>query len=214
MGRGKRELGMKVRGLVAVVVAGLGLSVGGRAQMLALPVESPDAAKAGTEVKLPAWDVTSVKEHKSDDGMMRWGQTPDGMSFVNLPLLMLLQNAYGLYHSTDDQVTGLPGWAKSMRFDVEAKVSAEDVAAWKALHAEQRNAMLRMLLEERFGLKAHKVTTEMPVYALVVGKSGAKLGTPGPKKLDANGKPMTGRWSTKPGGLRFQTIRWSRWFRC
>jgi uncharacterized protein (TIGR03435 family) len=34
--------------------------------------------------------------------------------------------------------------------------------------------MLQAFLEERFQLKAHRETREMPVYALTVGKSGLK----------------------------------------
>jgi len=35
--------------------------------------------------------------------------------------------------------------------------------------------MLQDLLAERFGLKAHRETREMPVYALVIAKGGSKL---------------------------------------
>ena len=38
-----------------------------------------------------------------------------------------------------------------------------------------RGPMLQSILEDRFRLKIRRVSREMPVYELVVGKSGAKV---------------------------------------
>jgi uncharacterized protein (TIGR03435 family) len=69
------------------------------------------------------------------------------------------------------RVKGGPDWVKSGddRFDIEAK--AEDPT--KATEA-QLLRMLQDLLVERFQLKFHWETKEMPGYALVVGKNGPK----------------------------------------
>ena len=42
--------------------------------------------------------------------------------------------------------------------------------------------MLQALLAERFQLKVHRETKEMPVFALVAGKNGPKLSDPDPSK--------------------------------
>ena len=125
--------------------------------------------------KLPVYEVVSVHENKADDGNMSFNGTPSGIRLSGVTLVELLKQAYGLLYSTEDQVIGLPAWAKSKRYDIDAKVGDEDVAAYGKLTREQRNDMIRALLEERFNLKAHRQTTEGPVYDLVVGKRGSKL---------------------------------------
>jgi len=67
---------------------------------------------------------------------------------------------------------GGPDWATfgDLRFNIEAK--AEDPA--KATE-EQLGQMLRALLIERFSLKFHRETQDMPGFALVVAKNGPKL---------------------------------------
>src|SRR5262249_55565872 len=65
-------------------------------------------------------------------------------------------------------IIGGPAWIDSDRFDIAAK--AEDKA-----NAEEVAEMIRSLLADRFQLKFHRETRELPVYALVVGKNGSKL---------------------------------------
>jgi uncharacterized protein (TIGR03435 family) len=88
------------------------------------------------------------------------------------------------YQVHDFQIEGLPKWAESDRYDISAKVDSAD-----ALHVppdkmsdEQGDAMakatrarVRALLADRFQLKIHTATKEMPVYELVVAKGGPKL---------------------------------------
>ncbi len=66
---------------------------------------------------------------------------------------------------------GGPDWAKSgdIRFNIEAK--AEDPKATEA----QLLAMLQTLLIERFSLKFHRETVDVPGFALVVAKNGSKV---------------------------------------
>jgi uncharacterized protein (TIGR03435 family) len=122
---------------------------------------------------LPEWDVASLKPHPAagTPGMM-WQVTADGLSLVNLPLEQMICTAWDL---KPYQVSGLSGWMKSTTFDLTAKVSADDVAAYKKLNVVQRRAMLQKLLAERFQLKVHLETKTQPVYDLVVDKSGSKL---------------------------------------
>jgi uncharacterized protein (TIGR03435 family) len=67
------------------------------------------------------------------------------------------------------QISGGPGWTQSESYDLAAKAEG-------AARVEQMmGPMLRALLEDRFKLKIHRETKEMPVYALTVAKSGFKL---------------------------------------
>ena len=93
---------------------------------------------------------------------------PGGRLTATGPVHFLIQNAYGLQPF---QVVGGPAWANSDRFDIDAK--AEGNPTQKELVA-----MLGPLLEERFHLKSHRETRELPVYNLAIAKSGLKLTAP------------------------------------
>jgi uncharacterized protein (TIGR03435 family) len=121
---------------------------------------------------LPEWDVAVVKPHSAADNGMSWRMTPDGLRLVNLPLEQMICSAWDL---KPYQVSGSSGWMKSATFDLTAKVSGDDVAAYKKLSVAQRRVMLQKLLIERFQLKVHIETKTLPVYDLVVDKSGSKL---------------------------------------
>ena len=139
---------------------------------------------ATTDVKVPIFDVVSVKPNKSDSGMVRIMAKPDGYSASNVSLKMLIQGAYGI---REDLVSGAPNWADSARFDIDAKVAGSDVDALKKLSPEQRRLILQPLLAERFKLKIHIETKQLPVYELVLAKGGSKLKEAAPGDAYANG---------------------------
>jgi len=96
--------------------------------------------------------------------MVRMGGDPGRVDYTNVSLRDLVRQAYGV---KDYQVIA-PDWMNSARFDVQAKVPPDTPQ-------EQRNVMMQALLAERFGLKVHKESKEVPVYSLLVGKNGPKL---------------------------------------
>ena len=69
------------------------------------------------------------------------------------------------------QINGGPNWMDSDLFDVQAKADCSS----GAIPMEQTRLMLQSLLEERFQLKAHYETRELPIYNLVVAKDGPKM---------------------------------------
>jgi hypothetical protein len=87
------------------------------------------------------------------------------------------------YDVRDFQVLSGPGWLDSARYDILAKADHEDGPAefrdmndaQQKTAAERTRERLRMLLAERFQLVIHRESKDVPVYALVVGKSGPKL---------------------------------------
>jgi uncharacterized protein (TIGR03435 family) len=106
---------------------------------------------------------------------------------------MLLREAFRV---EDDRIIGAPGWVKTNRYDVQAKVSPEDAPKLDKLKLEERRSMLLPLLVERFNLKYHHETRELPTYSLVVAKGGPKLKPsaiqdppPSPKPPDAGAPP-------------------------
>ena len=69
----------------------------------------------------------------------------------------------------NQEIAGEPAWPSSERFTIDAKPETPQTMEM------MRGPMLQALLEDRFQLKIHHVARELPVYALVVAKGGAKL---------------------------------------
>jgi len=90
---------------------------------------------------------------------------PGGRVTANLPVRFLITNAYAtpLY-----AVIGGPAWINSDRYLVEATPEAD-------LGPGRRLQVLQGVLEERFQLKFHHETRELPAYVLSPAKSGLKL---------------------------------------
>jgi uncharacterized protein (TIGR03435 family) len=68
-----------------------------------------------------------------------------------------------------NRIEGAPGWIESERYRINAK--AEGPASLGMM----REPMLQALLEDRFKVKVHHETRELPVYALTVAKNGLKV---------------------------------------
>lgn len=104
-------------------------------------------------------------------------ELPDGFLWTNFPVSAWVRNAYGV--SMDSQMVGLPGWADSELYDIEAKVDADTAEAWKKLTYKERwkqeQPMMQSLLADRCQLKAHRETRNLPVYDLVIAKGGLKM---------------------------------------
>ena len=126
----------------------------------------------GTPQNLLKYEVATVKPTSANDGEHLIMMTPSGTTLKGIPLEMLMQQAFGV---EEDRIIDAPGWAKSHRYDIEAKVSPEDAPKMEKLKAEQRRQMLLPVLVERFNLKYHVEQRELPTYALVVAKGGPKL---------------------------------------
>ena len=65
---------------------------------------------------------------------------------------------------------GLPDWARTARYDISATASVTRPTA------DDRMAMLRAMLADRFKLAAHVEKREVPVYDLVLARSDGRLG--------------------------------------
>jgi bla regulator protein blaR1 len=139
-----------------------------------------------TAAKVPEYAVATVKPAKSDEGRIMMMFTPDGISVSGVPLQLLLREAFEV---GDDRILGAPGWVKTDRFDIQAKVDGADVRKLSKLSTEQRRLMLVPLLSARFGLRFHHETRELPVYALVIAKGGFKLKESKTPDIAPDGEP-------------------------
>jgi uncharacterized protein (TIGR03435 family) len=123
----------------------------------------------GGAVAQQTFEVASIKPNAASDNRIMIGIQPGGrFTATGITVKHLIREAFNV---RDFQISGGPGWIGSERYDVNAK--AEGAA--DRIPPEQLRPMLRALLEERFQLKVHEETREMPVYALVVAKNGPKL---------------------------------------
>jgi uncharacterized protein (TIGR03435 family) len=155
--------------------------------------------------QLPSFDVISVKPNKTTPGgpfgLVTTAFTADGFRGTNVPVHVLLLQAYGLH---EGQLIEEPAWAKADVFDIEAKVAGPDVAAFKALDYDRRQAMFQQILAERFHLAAHHETREVPIYALSVAKGGPRLKESPPDPVVAAGAKTGGRVGMSPGRIMAQ----------
>jgi len=150
---------------------------------------SPASAATAPPAKLPAFDVISVKTNNTAAHRSMVDFTPDGIRVSNIPVEFILRDALGV---NGDQLINMPGWSRSVAYDMEAKVAPDDVAALKNLNREQRSAMMLNILTDRFKLAYHRETRTLPEYVLVVVKSGSKLEEFKPTTGE-DGKPR-GNW--------------------
>jgi uncharacterized protein (TIGR03435 family) len=142
------------------------------AATLPLSAQQPPRTAVAVAAPLPVFDVASIRENKSAtmNSTVRWGG--DAYVATNATLASLLMAAYGI---RADLMSGLPGWANSTHFDINAKISDPDADTLKKLSREQRRAMMVDLLNDRFHLRTHIEVKTLPVYDLVIAKGGPKL---------------------------------------
>jgi len=114
------------------------------------------------------FNLASIKPNLNPNAYPRLQSLPGGRFQATCTLETLVMHAFGVEPL---QVSGARGWIGSDRFDVDAKAEG----APQKLPEEQFHRMLQALLAERFGLKTHKESKEMSIYALVVGPKGTKL---------------------------------------
>ena len=123
------------------------------------------------------FEVASVRPNNSGPGSSSSRSRNGRYESTNEPLFQLLGWAFQV---REYQIIG-PDWSKSDRYDIIAK--APDGSA-----DNQIPLMLQSLLVERFKMKFHRETRELPIFALLVARGGPKL------------TPATESDSASPGG--------------
>ena len=173
------------RGIVALLWSALALPLAHAQNAGFTP--RPDAAQ------IPSYDLVSI--HKTPDSTtgISENEDPDGLSITGFTLRALIAGAYGfsLGALNKQQLPGAPPWADTQRFDVKAKVDADDVPKLKELSKAEtmmvavrqivsrtptyRMLMLQRLLEDRFKLKMHYEQKVMPLYEMTLAKGGVRM---------------------------------------
>lgn len=122
-----------------------------------------------------AFDVASIKPSNPNpdpgnplSGFALMLPQPGGrFTATNTPLRMLIMVAYEL--KQDAQLTGGPPDLLSAKYDITAKAPV-------AIFGKELPQLLRSLLADRFKLKTHTESRELPLYDLVLARSDGRLG--------------------------------------
>jgi uncharacterized protein (TIGR03435 family) len=125
---------------------------------------------------LPAFEVASITPCKPGTpeppgehaGMVQFTYPGGRFDAKATTVKFLLEWAYGILPA---QHTGGPSWIESTRYDIVAKAEGNATDA-------QMKQMAQTLLAERFKLKFHRESREVPVVVVSVGKTAPKLFPP------------------------------------
>jgi uncharacterized protein (TIGR03435 family) len=107
------------------------------------------------------FEVAIIKPSAPDATGQRGNIQNGRLDIRNFPLRQLIGLAWDLPNN-DDMMVGLPKSADSTRFDVTAKVATAGPVRAQDVDFDTLRLMLRGLLIERFGLKAHMEDRPVP----------------------------------------------------
>jgi bla regulator protein blaR1 len=154
------------------------LAVAGTA-VIAVPVfvGMMNTSHLSAQTAVPQWDGVSIRVCNPEKSEYSpGGMTPGRLRTPCASILPLIRSAYdpsagqpGPHFVSSQKILGGPAWISSDRYQINAKVEGDPGDAL------MRGPMLQALLEDRFKLKVHRETREVPVYALTVAKGGPKL---------------------------------------
>jgi uncharacterized protein (TIGR03435 family) len=152
-------------------------------------------AMAQTDTPAPAFEVVSIKVHT--EGPSGSFPTPGRLTVGNRTLKGLILE---YFHVKMYQIAGADGWMNSIPYDVVGKASGP-------ANFSQMQAMVRTVLIDRFQLRFHRETKEMPTYWLLVAKNGPKIKPPDPSDTHPGGISNRGHfiqgWKSPIGQLVF-----------
>jgi uncharacterized protein (TIGR03435 family) len=142
------------------------------------------------------FEVASIKPAEPANGAIFLRTFRGRFLATDIPLDVLIDN---VYHLNPVQLEGLPSWAKSRRYNIQAVMPPEAAHLPPRQNSQLQLRMLQSLLADRFDLKVHWATKILPVYDLVLAKGGPKM------KLWSDADPH------KPGACRFEAASYTAW---
>jgi uncharacterized protein (TIGR03435 family) len=125
----------------------------------------------------PEFEVASIKPNNSGSSNSGFNRMAGGGLHANN--VTFREMILFAYEFRDQQLIGASGWMDNERYDVMAKPTQNDnpTGAKRSFDEDFRGLRVktRALLADRFKLSVHTETRELPIYALVVAKSGHHL---------------------------------------
>jgi uncharacterized protein (TIGR03435 family) len=143
-------------------------------------------------VPAPTFQVASILPNRSGGTTIGIRPIATGqLTAINVTLRALILRAYALH---DSQLTGGPAWLGSDRFDVIAKAEQPPQGGNRDVLL-----MLRRLLVDRFGLRTHTETHQLPSYVLRLDRADRRLGPQmRPSTVDCTSNPVPAAPNTAP----------------
>jgi uncharacterized protein (TIGR03435 family) len=126
----------------------------------------------------PTFDVVSIKPSPPGAQNRLPRISPGRVELFNTTLKRLIASAYSRFPFDPREVVGGPAWIDSERFDIVATMERPPQFDQTGMLGEL-NGMLRALIDQRFGLKAHneqREGREGDVYTLTFARSDRKTG--------------------------------------
>jgi len=139
--------------------------------------------------------VVSIRLHAPENPAEGMQVRPNGIDYTRVTLFECMREAY---HVAGFQISGADHLGDAMlsnRYDIIAR-------AEKTADKTELMSMLQTLLAERFNLRLHSETKELPVFLLIVGKKGPRLTAvtddgPSSFRLGRNGASF--KWTSMEG---------------
>jgi uncharacterized protein (TIGR03435 family) len=146
----------------------------------ALPIQAQRQSALAANSR---FDVASIKpssgcEETAGGPRLGIGTSPGRLSIKCQTVDVLVRVSYlatgrdPLFISPEtynQEIKGSPAWIKSDRYTIDAKADGSQT------RETMLGPMMQTLLEDRFKLKVHRESKEVPVYELTVTKGGSKL---------------------------------------
>lgn len=167
--RGTRDLTSSRKILLTVsAVTAIALPLG-----IGIWTAPPSLAQSAASISSPAaaepphFEVASIKPAAPDQRGTFIRPGPNGgINISNMPLKEMIVLAWQIQPF---QVSGGPSWIESLRWDITATGNHK-------FNPDEMPLLVQSLLLDRFQLKIHHETKDLPVYALVLANKDGKLG--------------------------------------
>lgn len=153
-----------------------------------IPEPPPPPAMMPASAK-PEFTVATIKPSRPDAPRGGYGFRGQDVTTTNVTVNWMIKLAYNVHAR---QIEGGPAWLDSAKYDT---VGRPDTPGQPS--RDQMKLMIQKLLTDRFQLKFHIEKKELPVYALVVLKTGPKIAV---SDADPNAFPGIG-FAQGPGVL-------------
>jgi uncharacterized protein (TIGR03435 family) len=139
--------------------------------------EQPAPDTAGAAEKLPKreveFEVADLKPSRPGESAVLQQTRGGGVEARAVPLENLMTTAWDIDQGHPERIAGLPHWAQSAKFDINAKAPANANAApilGSGYIDDEGLLMLRNLLIERFQIKWHYESRPATAWSLVALK--------------------------------------------
>ena len=148
------------------------------AVFLLIALSDLDAQTASTAAQ--KFEVASVRRCQNSQSPSGGDPDPGRLHLACVTTANLIRLAYLVFPTGQPNapvspnvlqmpISGGPSWLNSDRYTIDAKVE-------QRVNTEMmKGPMMQALLEDRFGLKLHKETAEIPAFELTVGAEGPNL---------------------------------------